>query len=72
MRQTNLFAAVHTHKATARSTIADIQKRITRLQVEYGLRPYNVTTFEARVQLLTYGPAPRLTSAPNGAQPGTA
>jgi hypothetical protein len=39
---------LQTHKGTARSTIADIQKRITRLQIEHGLRPYNVTTFETR------------------------
>src|SRR5262249_52403388 len=39
---------LHTNKATPRSTISDIQKRITRLQVEHGLRPYNVTTFETR------------------------
>jgi hypothetical protein len=39
---------LHTHKKTARYTIAAIQKRITRLQVEHGLRPYNVTTFETR------------------------
>jgi hypothetical protein len=37
-----------TDRGTARSTIADIQKRITRLQVEHGLRPYNVTTLEGR------------------------
>jgi hypothetical protein len=37
-----------TDKGTARPVIADIQKRITRLQVEHGLRPYNSTTFEAR------------------------
>src|SRR5215467_4724768 len=39
---------LHTNKGTPRSTISDIQKRITRLQVEHGLRPYNVTTFETR------------------------
>ena len=39
---------LHTDKGTPRATIADIQKRITRLQVEYGLRPYNVTAFETR------------------------
>src|SRR6476620_2125705 len=39
---------LHTNKGTARYTIAAIQKRITRLQVEHGLRPYNVTTFETR------------------------
>jgi hypothetical protein len=39
---------LHTDKGTQRTAIADIQKRITRLQVEYGLRPYNVTTFETR------------------------
>lgn len=37
-----------TDKGTARSVIADIQKRITRLQVQHGLRPYNVTIFETR------------------------
>jgi len=39
---------LHTDKGTVRSTISDIQKRITRLQIEHGLRPYNVTTFETR------------------------
>jgi len=39
---------LHTNKGTARSTIANIQKRITRLQIEHGVRPYNVTTFETR------------------------
>jgi hypothetical protein len=39
---------LHTNKGTARSTISNIQKRITRLQFEYGLRPYRVTTFETR------------------------
>jgi len=39
---------LHTNKRTARSRISSIQKRITRLQLEYGLRPYNVTTFETR------------------------
>jgi len=39
---------LHTNKDTPRSTISDIQKRITRLQIERGVRPYNVTTFETR------------------------
>jgi len=39
---------LHTNKGTPRSIISNIQKRITRLQVEHGLRPYNVTTFETR------------------------
>ena len=39
---------VHTNKGTPRSTISDIQKRITRLQIEHSVRPYNVTTFETR------------------------
>jgi hypothetical protein len=39
---------LHTNKGTARSIVSNIQKRITRLQVEYGLRPYWVTTFETR------------------------
>jgi hypothetical protein len=39
---------LHTHKGTARSIISDIQKRITRLQIEHRLRPYRVTTFETR------------------------
>jgi hypothetical protein len=39
---------LHTNKGTARSTISNIQKRITRLQLDYGLRAYRVTTFEAR------------------------
>src|SRR5262245_27548616 len=35
---------VHVNKATTRAAISDIQKRITRLQVEHcGRRPYNVT-----------------------------
>lgn len=38
---------VSTNKNTDRHTIAALQKWITRLQwSEYGLRPYNVTTFE--------------------------
>jgi hypothetical protein len=37
-----------TNRGTSRSVIADVQKRITRLQIEHGLRPYNVTAFEAR------------------------
>src|SRR5215208_654250 len=37
-----------TDKGTDRPTIADIQKRVTRLQTDHGLRPFNVTTFEAR------------------------
>jgi hypothetical protein len=39
---------LHTNKATPRSTISAIQKRISRLQIEHGVRPYNVTTFETR------------------------
>jgi len=39
---------LHTNKGTARPKIAAIQKRITRLQFEHGLRPYNVTIFEGR------------------------
>jgi hypothetical protein len=39
---------LHTNKGTARPSISNIQKRITRLQIEHGLRPYNVTTFETR------------------------
>jgi hypothetical protein len=39
---------LHTNKGTARSKIAAIQKRTTRLQFEHGLRPYNVTIFEGR------------------------
>jgi hypothetical protein len=39
---------LHTNKEAPRSTISAIQKRITRLQIEHGLRPYNVTTFETR------------------------
>jgi hypothetical protein len=39
---------LHTNKGTDRPKIAAIQKRITRLQLEHGLRPYNVTTFEGR------------------------
>src|SRR4051812_10112209 len=39
---------LHTKKGTGRTAIADIQKRITQLQVDHGLRPYNVTTFETR------------------------
>jgi hypothetical protein len=39
----------HVSKGTSRDTISDIQKRITRLQVEHcGRRPYNVTTYESR------------------------
>jgi Helix-turn-helix len=37
-----------TDKGTSRSTVADIQKRATRLQIEYSLRPYNLTAFETR------------------------
>jgi hypothetical protein len=37
-----------TDRGTSRSTVADIQKRVTRSQIDYGLRPYNVTTFETR------------------------
>jgi len=37
-----------TNKGTARPTISNIQKRITRLQIEHGLRCYRVTTFETR------------------------
>jgi len=37
-----------TDKRTARSVIAAIQKRITRLQTQQGLRPYSVTAFECR------------------------
>ena len=37
-----------TDKGTARSVIADIWKRITRLQGIYGLRPYSVVTLEGR------------------------
>ena len=37
-----------TNRGTGRRTIGDIQKRVTKLQVEHGLRPYNVTTFESR------------------------
>src|SRR5215475_15856297 len=37
-----------TDKETARSVIADIQKRITRLQTQHGLRPYHATAFECR------------------------
>jgi hypothetical protein len=39
---------LHTNKATARGIISNIQKRIIRLQLQYGLRPYRVTTFETR------------------------
>jgi hypothetical protein len=39
---------LHTNKGTTRTAIANIQKRITRLQRAYGLRLYNVTTFEGR------------------------
>jgi hypothetical protein len=39
---------LHTNKGTARSSVSNIQKRVTRLQLECGLRPYNVTTFETR------------------------
>jgi hypothetical protein len=39
---------LHTNKAMPRSTISDIQKRISRLQIKHGVRPYNVTTFETR------------------------
>src|SRR5215470_9645245 len=39
---------LHTNKGTPRSAISDIQKRITRLQVKHGVRPYNVSTFETR------------------------
>jgi len=39
---------LHTNKGTSRCTISDIQKRTTRLQIEHGVRPYNVTTFETR------------------------
>jgi hypothetical protein len=39
---------LHTNKAMARAAIADVQKRITRLQIEYGLRPYNLTVFEGQ------------------------
>jgi hypothetical protein len=39
---------LHTNKGMARSAISNIQKRITRLQLAYGLRPYRVTTFETR------------------------
>jgi hypothetical protein len=35
-----------TPKGSTRSVIADVQKRITKLQVEYRLSPYNATTFE--------------------------
>jgi hypothetical protein len=37
---------VCTDRRTTRSTIASIQKRITKLQWQCGLRPYNVTAFE--------------------------
>jgi hypothetical protein len=37
-----------TDRGTARSIIADIGKRITRLQAEYDLPRYHVTVFEAR------------------------
>jgi hypothetical protein len=39
---------LHTNKGTPRTSISNIQKRITRLQHDYGLRPYTVTTFETR------------------------
>jgi hypothetical protein len=39
---------LHTNKRTERTIISNIQKRITRLQLEYGLRSYRVTTFETR------------------------
>jgi hypothetical protein len=39
---------VSTAKGTSRGTIADIQKRITKLQGEYHLPAYNATTFETR------------------------
>jgi hypothetical protein len=39
---------LHTNKRTERTIISNIQKRITRLQIEHGLRPYNVTIFETR------------------------
>lgn len=34
------------HRGTKRRIISEIQKRLTRLQWRYGLRPYNATTFE--------------------------
>ena len=37
-----------TNKKTPRSTIADIWKRITRLQAQFGLPQYSATTFETR------------------------
>lgn len=37
-----------TNKKTMRSVIADIWKRITRLQAKHGVPPYSATTFEAR------------------------
>lgn len=39
---------VSTNKDTPRSVIADIQKRITKLQGEHGLPRYSATTFESR------------------------
>jgi hypothetical protein len=40
---------VHVNKGTTRDSISDIQKRITRLQVEHCLqRPYNMTVYEGR------------------------
>lgn len=39
---------LNTDRDTGRSTISAIQKRITKLQIEQGVRPYNVTTFETR------------------------
>jgi hypothetical protein len=39
---------LHTDKGTGRTIIAAIRKRLTRLQFEQRLRPYNVTTFESR------------------------
>jgi hypothetical protein len=35
-------------KDSSRATIADVQKRTTRLQRRHGLPPYNVTAFETR------------------------
>ena len=38
---------VSINKSSSRELIADVQKRVTRLQKEYGLpRPYNLTVFE--------------------------
>jgi hypothetical protein len=39
---------VTTNRGARRSLIADIWKRITRLQGVYQLRPYSITTFECR------------------------